>query len=126
MERCFSRADMRITRSTYICRGGERAGVLWIATADPTSAKLIADWGKRPDVRFIVTSKFDVIWELQRVAGAAFTRDAVGHLASFDPERSARMRGDAISKARDGGIALGLGASVVLLPVKTAIVLKPG
>jgi len=99
-------------------------GVLWIATADPTSAKLIADWGKRPDVRFIVTSKFDVIWELQRVAGAAFTRDAVGHLASFDPERSARVVLTQSQKQGMLALAAGFGISVVLLPLQTAILLN--
>jgi cellulose synthase/poly-beta-1,6-N-acetylglucosamine synthase-like glycosyltransferase len=99
-------------------------GVLWIATADPTSAHLMSDWGKRKDVRFVVTSKFDVIWELQRVAGGAFTRDAVNHLASFDPARSARVV--LTREQKHGFIACGLVlvVSLFLLPLPTAIVLN--
>jgi cellulose synthase/poly-beta-1,6-N-acetylglucosamine synthase-like glycosyltransferase len=102
------------------------AGVLWIATADPTSAKMLADWGKRPDVRFVMTSKFDVIWELQRVAGTAFTKDAVSHLSSFDPERSARVVLTKPQKQVFLAMALGLLASLILLPLKTAILFNAG
>lgn len=66
-------------------------GTLWLATADPVSPDLLARWGNRANVRFVVTSKFDVLWELQRVAGAAFSRHAVYGLARFDPERSASV-----------------------------------
>jgi glycosyltransferase XagB len=99
-------------------------GILWIATADPTSTQLMADWGKRPDVRFVMTSKFDVIWELQRVAGTAFTRDAVNYLASFDPDRSARI---VLTSAQKRGflmLAAGLAACLLLFPLKTAIALN--
>jgi glycosyltransferase XagB len=97
-------------------------GVLWIATADPTSAKLVADWGNRPDVRFVMTSKFDVIWELQRVAGTAFTRDAVNHLSTFDPERSARVVMTSVQKKVFVLLGLLLMGSLATFPLKTAIV----
>jgi cellulose synthase/poly-beta-1,6-N-acetylglucosamine synthase-like glycosyltransferase len=62
---------------------------LWIATADPSSA-VVKKLGEQPGVRLVVTSKFDIIWELQRVAGPSFSRHAVSHLARFDPARSAK------------------------------------
>jgi glycosyltransferase XagB len=97
-------------------------GVLWIATADPTSTKLVADWGKRPDVRFVMTSKFDVIWELQRVAGTAFTRDAVSHLATFDPERSAKVVLTRVQKRGFLALAAFVTISLLLSPLKSVIV----
>jgi glycosyltransferase XagB len=66
-------------------------GILWIATADPMSPGLIARWNGRADVRFVVTSKFDIVWELQRVAGEEFSQDAVLSLAELSPEHSARI-----------------------------------
>jgi len=66
-------------------------GKLWIATADPTSPELAARWRDRGEVGFVVTSKFDIIWEIQRIAGEALTEEAVHHLAEFDPEHSAHI-----------------------------------
>jgi len=65
-------------------------GILWVATADPLSPALAKRLAGRNDVRFVVTSKFDIIWDLQRVAGAQFSEDAVLSLAELDPEHSAR------------------------------------
>ena len=66
-------------------------GILWIVTADPTSYFLKRRWGRNKDVRFAVTSRFDILWELQRVAGTQFSDDAVYSLANFAPEHSARI-----------------------------------
>ena len=62
---------------------------LWIATADPLSPGL-NQYRERPDVGFVVTSKFDIIWELQRVAGPDFSQKAVYQLSERDPEHSAK------------------------------------
>jgi cellulose synthase/poly-beta-1,6-N-acetylglucosamine synthase-like glycosyltransferase len=99
-------------------------GMLWIATADPSSTKLQAQWGNRRDVGFVVTSKFDILWELQRVAGRSFSHDAIHQLASFDPERSARVV--VTKEQRRGMILLAILALVTLLgfPLKTAIALN--
>lgn len=66
-------------------------GILWIATAEPGSPYLREYWGSRPDVAFVVTSKFDILWELQRVAGPVFSQQAVFNLVQSDPEHSASM-----------------------------------
>lgn len=66
-------------------------GVLWIATAEPGSSHLQEYWASRPDVAFVATSKFDILWELQRVASPAFSQQAVFNLILTDPERSANV-----------------------------------
>jgi hypothetical protein len=38
----------------------------------------------------VVTSKFDILWELQRVAGPSFSQQAQFQLVRSDPEHSAR------------------------------------
>ena len=66
-------------------------GVLWIVTAEPGSSEFESLLRKHPNARFIVTSKFDVLWELQRVAGSAFSKQATTELALTDPEHSAKV-----------------------------------
>ena len=66
-------------------------GILWFATAEPGSNHLLNGWAKHPNTRFIVTSKFDVLWELQRIAGPDFSKLAVFELAKTDSEHSARV-----------------------------------
>lgn len=63
---------------------------LWIVAADPTSAWMEEHFGQRDDVYFVVTSTYDITWELQRIAGAKFSDDAVNYLATFSPRYSAR------------------------------------
>jgi glycosyltransferase XagB len=65
-------------------------GELWIATAEPGSQHLRALAARHPDLKFVVTSKFDILWELQRVAGPFFSLQATQELAETDPERSAK------------------------------------
>lgn len=64
-------------------------GTLWIATADPTSEKIDELRRNQPNLRLAGTSKFDIIWELQRIAGSRFCDRAVNHLATVDPQHSA-------------------------------------
>ena len=66
-------------------------GVLWIATADPESAAILEITAKDPNVRVAVTSKFDIIAELQRVAQVSFSHRAVYQLAEQSPAHSARV-----------------------------------
>src|SRR5690348_4148235 len=61
-------------------------GTLWIATADPTSETIEELRKTQPNLRVVATSKFDIIWELQRIAGARFSDRAVNHLATVDPQ----------------------------------------
>jgi len=97
-------------------------GVLWIATAEPYSAELLARFAGREDVRFVVSSKFDVLWELQRVVGHAFSQHAVYALAKFDPERSASIVMTRTQKRALGVLLVGGILSFVFFPVTSAIV----
>ena len=99
-------------------------GILWIATAEPHSPELLARFGGREDVRFVVTSKFDVLWELQRVAGRAFSQHAVYALAKFDPERSASI---VMTRPQKQALGLLLAAAILsflVFPVPTAVILN--
>ena len=90
--------DALFEKSEYGCYAQDlflpwrkKEGKLWIATADPMSSALKARFEGRADVGFVVTSKFDVIWELQRVAGRHFSEQAVLGLSEHSPEHSARQ-----------------------------------
>ncbi len=99
-------------------------GVLWIATAQPGSRHLLDGWGKRPNTRFLVTSKFDVLWELQRIAGSDFSRMAVDELARTDPEHSARVVMTSSQKYFTAAVVLAAGLNFLWFPLWTAIALN--
>ena len=66
-------------------------GRLIVATADPGS--LTFDYVRRrfgPDVEVAVTSKFDIMWTVQRIFEDVHSHEAVHALAERDPEMSAR------------------------------------
>ena len=90
-ETLFNRDEYRSYAQDLYLPWRHKDGVLWIATADPGTPHLRERWGERTDVNFVVTSKFDLLWELQRVAGPVFTEQAVYDLANSDPERSASI-----------------------------------
>jgi cellulose synthase/poly-beta-1,6-N-acetylglucosamine synthase-like glycosyltransferase len=70
---------------------GSVEGRTLVATADPgPEAMLFARRRFGADVRLVVTSKFDVLWTLQRVFEDRYSRDAVYGLADLDPVNSAR------------------------------------
>ena len=81
---------VRYTRDLYIPWKRED-GVIWIATSDPSSAALEELQAADPAIRIAVTSKFDVIWELQRVAETPLSHTALYHLAEQSPNHSARV-----------------------------------
>lgn len=99
-------------------------GVLWIATAQPGSSHLLNGWGKRANTRFVVTSKFDVIWELQRIAGPDFSRLAVYELAKSDPEHSAQVVVTRAQKYMAAALMLLVAFNAMWFPLGTAIVLN--
>lgn len=70
----------------------EEEGRLVLAVADPgpeTFAWARSVYGQ--DVRFVGTSKFDIVWGLQQQADAQLTHDALNLLAERAPEHSARQ-----------------------------------
>jgi glycosyltransferase XagB len=95
--------------------------ILWIATADPTSPELKRRWQNQSRIRYVITSKFDIIWELQRVAGSTFSQNAVYQLAERDPERSASVVVTKPQKYSILLILLGLFACFAVFPITAAI-----
>jgi glycosyltransferase XagB len=68
-----------------------RNGRLVIATAQPGPDTLLfarSHWSA--DSEFVVTSKFDILWQVQRIFRDHQSRQAVFELAEIDPEMSAR------------------------------------
>jgi glycosyltransferase XagB len=94
---------------------------LWVATADPSAPGIQELQRTRPGVRLIGTSKFDIIWELQRVAGEKFSDRAVHYLAEFDPERSASIVITQAQKTFVLGLLAGLFAAAALFPFAVVI-----
>jgi glycosyltransferase XagB len=90
-EKLFVPADYALYAQHLFLPWRKMVGVLWVATAEPASSELREYWSGRTDVRFVMTSKFDVLWELQRVAGPEFSEQAVFHLAQSNPEHSAQQ-----------------------------------
>jgi len=67
----------------------KRGNQLWLVVADPTSPWMQEHWGSRDDVFFVMTSSYDIMWELQRIASAHISNSAVHYLATTNPEHSA-------------------------------------
>ena len=101
-----------------------RNGVLWIATAEPGSLHLQGRFANRPDVSFVVTSKFDVVWELQRVAGPVFSQQAVLELVQSDPEHSARIVVTEQQKYAVFVVLMSLAFCLFVVPLQSAILLN--
>lgn len=65
--------------------------IVTVATADPgPRAMLFARQTYGPRTKMVVTSKFDIVWTLQRLFEAEFNHLAVHALADMDPTSSAR------------------------------------
>ena len=95
-------------------------GILLLATADPGSTELTQRFGGRDDVRFVVTSKLDIAWELQRIAGENLSRDATSQLAETAPQYSARQVLTTAQKYSAGIGVLILGAWLWFAPPRVA------
>ena len=101
-----------------------RDGILWIVVADPTSSWMEERWGQREDVYFVMTSSLEILSELQRVAGAQFSEDAVYYLANFAPEHSARVVVTPDQKFWIVALLVAAAGAMFLSPVVTLIVLN--
>jgi cellulose synthase/poly-beta-1,6-N-acetylglucosamine synthase-like glycosyltransferase len=101
-----------------------REGVLWIATAEPGSQHLRHRWVDQSKVKFVVTSKFDIVWELQRVAGPAFSQQALFELVRTDPEHSASVVMPRSQKHAAVAILLFLLLSFLVFPLRTTVLIN--
>jgi len=66
-------------------------GVTYIAIADPSEAALNQAREKFGLVDFVITSKFDILWQLQNNNDEYFTHNAIRKLAEQMPEHSASV-----------------------------------
>jgi cellulose synthase/poly-beta-1,6-N-acetylglucosamine synthase-like glycosyltransferase len=98
-------------------------GTLWYATSEPGSQFMLDRTGQR-DIGFVVTSRFDILWELQRVAGPEFSQQAVYELGQTDPEHSASTVVTTQQKYVVSVLLLALAIGLYLAPVATLIVLN--
>lgn len=99
-------------------------GILWMATAEPDSAAIAEVAAADPTVRFAVTSKFDIIWELQRVAEQRFSHLAVYRLVEQSPAHSARVVVTPGQKRVFAGISLFLLVLLIVFPFPVLIALN--
>lgn len=103
----------------------EEDGQLVLAVADPGPeifAWARATYGEQ--VRFVGTSKFDIVWSLQQRADAQLTHDALNLLAEHAPEHSARQ---VITRAQSVflvALTVVLAAALALWPLVTLIALN--
>lgn len=103
----------------------EEDGQLVLAVADPGPdifAWARATYGEQ--VRFVGTSKFDIVWSLQQHADALLTHDALNLLAEHAPEHSARQ---VITRAQSAflvALTVVLAAALALWPLFTLIALN--
>lgn len=100
-------------------------GKLLIAVADPSEtmlAQLEDRYGK--SVQFVITSKFDIIWSVQRVANARLTDKSVLELARLRPDQSARQVFTGRQIIVIGVLATLILTCLVLWPVVTLIALN--
>jgi cellulose synthase/poly-beta-1,6-N-acetylglucosamine synthase-like glycosyltransferase len=102
-------------------------GVIQIASADP-SIEAIAFARQRfgDHIEFVITSKFDIIWQLQHNSDVYMSHNAVNMLLDMDPEYSAKQVFSGIQI-----VLLGVAATITMIlltiwPVVTLIALNIG
>jgi cellulose synthase/poly-beta-1,6-N-acetylglucosamine synthase-like glycosyltransferase len=124
-ESLFAMADLdQYAQSLYLPWKQEN-GELLIAVADPSEimlAQLEDRYGK--SVRFVITSKFDIIWSVQRVANARLTDKSVLELARLRPDQSARQVFTGRQIIVIGVLATLILTCLVLWPIVTLIALN--
>jgi cellulose synthase/poly-beta-1,6-N-acetylglucosamine synthase-like glycosyltransferase len=123
-ETLFVAADYRAYAQHLFLPWRKVGGVLSVATAEPDSQELRNHWRGRADVRFVMTSKFDILWELQRVAGPEFSEQAVFHLAHCNPQHSAQQVVTPPQQIVGIVVATALALIFYWQPLRSAIVLN--
>ena len=92
-------------------RRDAQTNVLTVVTADPRPGireEVQAQYGAETQVS--LTSKFDIIWEIQRIANAYMSARAVDGLAERSPDHSARI----VFTTRQLWVLYGLGTALLL------------
>lgn len=103
----------------------EEDGRLVLAVADPGPE--VFAWARErhgADVRFVGTSKFDIVWSIQQCADGQLTHDALNLLAERAPEHSARK---VVTRAQALWALLGLALLVAVMvawPIPTLVAIN--
>lgn len=124
-ESLFAMADLDQYAQFLYLPWKQENGKLLIAVADPSEimlAQLEDRYGK--SVQFVITSKFDIIWSVQRVANARLTDKSVLELARLRPDQSARQVFTGRQIIVIGVLATLILTCLVLWPVVTLIALN--
>ncbi|MGB9612045.1 MAG: glycosyltransferase, partial [Bryobacteraceae bacterium] len=101
-----------------------REGTLQIAVTEvgeDAFAALKAEYG--PETEFVVTSRLDILWTVQRLAHDALVADAIYGRARRDPVHSARTVLDQRQKVAGGVLLIALVAAVLWKGLAALIVL---
>lgn len=102
-----------------------RGAQVVVAVADPGAEMLAAVHARFGDaVEFVITSKFDIIWQVQRHGDAQLTEEAVFSLAELRPEESARQVFTGRQIVELGLIAAAFLLALVVWPVPALIVVN--
>lgn len=124
-ESLFAMADLDQYAQFLYLPWKQENGKLLIAVADPSEimlAQLEDRYGK--SVQFVITSKFDIIWSVQRVANTRLTDKSVLELARLRPDQSARQVFTGRQIIVIGVLATLILTCLVLWPVVTLIALN--
>jgi cellulose synthase/poly-beta-1,6-N-acetylglucosamine synthase-like glycosyltransferase len=90
-EKLLSAEDIEIYSELLVLPWKKIGEVTYVATANPSEKVLEfarSRFGEKVD--FVVTSKFDILWELQINMGQVYSDNAVYQLAKKNPENSAQ------------------------------------
>jgi cellulose synthase/poly-beta-1,6-N-acetylglucosamine synthase-like glycosyltransferase len=102
-----------------------RNGRLVVATARPGPETLLfvrSQWGA--DVELVVTSKFDILWQVQRIFRDYHSRQAVYELAELDPGMSARRVITPTQLVGVLALLTALAAGIAFAPIATLIAIN--
>lgn len=121
----WSDADLTTYTELLVLPWRQEGGVLAVAMADPSPQALefVRSRFSQP-VDYVITSKFDIIWQVQRLSGSQLSDYAVNELFKRSPVHSARQ----VFTTRQLLFFYGLGcvviAALTLWPVATLVVLN--
>jgi cellulose synthase/poly-beta-1,6-N-acetylglucosamine synthase-like glycosyltransferase len=102
-----------------------RNGRLVIATARPGPETVVfvrSQWGAEVD--FVVTSKFDILWQVQRIFRDFQSQQAVYELAELDPGMSARRVVTPMQLVSLLALLTALAAGIAFAPIATLIAIN--
>jgi glycosyltransferase XagB len=121
----FHEEDVRTYCDMQFIPWRKRGETIWLATADPTFK--LTQWAHqryKTKIRLAFTSKFDVMWETQRLGEARLTANSLTALVEMDPEHSAHVVFTPIQMKTFYGILSAFFLMLAIWPIPTVIVIN--